>query len=48
MRREYAKTVVARCARIAPAFGFGGIGNSYIRMHGQDAIVHYEEDHADD
>ena len=31
IRGEYAKTVMARSIRIAPAFGFGGLGNAYLR-----------------
>lgn len=31
IRKEYFKTVMARIARIAPAFGIGGITNSKIR-----------------
>jgi len=31
IKTEYFKTVAARCMRILPAFGFGGIGNRYIR-----------------
>lgn len=31
VRREYAKSVGARIARIVPAFGFGGVGNRYFR-----------------
>ncbi|RLO06877.1 hypothetical protein DYB28_000759 [Aphanomyces astaci] len=29
--REYLKSTAARIGRIAPAFGFGGIGNRYVR-----------------
>jgi len=29
--KHYNKSVAARMARIAPAFGFGGIGNTYFR-----------------
>lgn len=29
--KEYLKSTVARIGRIGPAFGFGGIGNAYIR-----------------
>mmetsp|Transcript_65902 Transcript_65902/g.185483 ORF Transcript_65902/g.185483 Transcript_65902/m.185483 type:complete len:275 (+) Transcript_65902:60-884(+) len=32
IRKVYVQTVSARIARIAPAFGFGGIGNTYFRQ----------------
>jgi hypothetical protein len=31
VKREYVKSVAARMGRIAPAFGFGGLGNAYLR-----------------
>ncbi|CAK4082899.1 unnamed protein product [Aphanomyces euteiches] len=31
LSREYVKSTAARIGRIAPAFGFGGIGNKFIR-----------------
>jgi hypothetical protein len=31
VKKEYLKSVSARVGRIAPAFGFGGIGNTYIK-----------------
>lgn len=34
VKKEYAKSVAARCMRIAPAFGFGGIGNAALRNYG--------------
>lgn len=35
IRQEYVKSVVARIARILPAFGFGGILNTYLRRSGR-------------
>jgi hypothetical protein len=31
VRSEYAKSVAARIARIGPAFGLGGVGNTAFR-----------------
>jgi isoleucyl-tRNA synthetase len=31
IRKEYFKSALARIGRIGPAFGFGGVGNSYLR-----------------
>jgi len=31
IQKEYFKTVAARCGRILPAFGFGGVGNTFFR-----------------
>ncbi|CEG38829.1 uncharacterized protein PHALS_08880 [Plasmopara halstedii] len=31
IQREYVKSVLARIGRIGPAFGIGGVGNSYVR-----------------
>ncbi|CAO3615595.1 unnamed protein product [Cunninghamella blakesleeana] len=33
IRKEYFKSALARIGRIGPAFGFGGIGNTFIRDH---------------
>lgn len=38
IRRDYAKSTIARIARIGPAFGFGGIGNRYLRAAGRNAM----------
>jgi len=37
--KEYVKTVLARMARILPAFGVGGVVNKYIRKSGRDYLV---------
>lgn len=34
IRKEYVKTVLARMARIFPAFGVGGVLNKYVRKNG--------------
>ncbi|KAI8876179.1 hypothetical protein K501DRAFT_201020 [Backusella circina FSU 941] len=31
IKKEYVKSTFARVSRIGPAFGFGGVGNTYIR-----------------
>lgn len=31
IKKEYVKSTLARIGRIGPAFGIGGVGNSYIR-----------------
>ncbi|CAO3619755.1 unnamed protein product [Cunninghamella echinulata] len=33
IQKEYFKSALARIGRIGPAFGFGGIGNTWIRNH---------------
>ncbi|KAG0180855.1 hypothetical protein DFQ28_000327 [Apophysomyces sp. BC1034] len=33
VRSLYFKTTMARCARIGPAFGIGGVGNAYLRSY---------------
>ncbi|KAF7724311.1 hypothetical protein EC973_001157 [Apophysomyces ossiformis] len=33
IRSLYFKTTLARCARIGPAFGIGGVGNTYFRSY---------------
>jgi hypothetical protein len=38
VKREYAKTAVARMARIFPAFGIGGVVNKYIRKTGNECL----------
>ncbi|KAG2173120.1 hypothetical protein INT43_004493 [Umbelopsis isabellina] len=38
IRREYVKSVLARVARIAPAFGIGGVGNNYVRSYRQQFL----------
>jgi len=40
IKREYVKSVLARVARIAPAFGIGGIGNSYVRSYRQQILAY--------
>lgn len=43
IRQEYVKTVMARIARILPAFGIGGIVNKYLRMSGKEFLrSHYK------
>jgi hypothetical protein len=37
--REYVKTVLARMARILPAFGVGGVVNKQIRSSGRQYLV---------
>lgn len=37
--REYVKTVLARMARILPAFGVGGVVNKYVRKEGRSWLV---------
>jgi len=37
--REYVKTVLARQARIFPAFGIGGVVNKAIRKSGKEALL---------
>jgi hypothetical protein len=39
IRREYVKSVLARVARIAPAFGVGGVGNAYVRSYRQQILA---------
>lgn len=39
VRREYIKSTLARMARIAPAFGVGGVGNSYIRSYRKQILA---------
>jgi hypothetical protein len=39
VRGEYIKSVTARMARILPAFGFGGVGNSRIRTMGRQYLA---------
>lgn len=41
--KHYTKSVVARMARIAPAFGFGGIGNTYFRNHYRSRLTAFAE-----
>jgi hypothetical protein len=38
IKGEYGKTVLARIARIGPAFGFGGIGNTYLRTEWHESV----------
>lgn len=38
IKREYVKTVLARMARIFPAFGIGGVVNKYVRKTGNEAL----------
>lgn len=38
IQREYVKTVLARMARIFPAFGIGGVVNKYVRKTGNAAL----------
>ncbi len=35
IRREYTKTALARIARIFPAYGIGGVTNSFLRSTGR-------------
>jgi hypothetical protein len=39
IKREYAKTVLARMSRILPAYGFGGIINSHLRKSGKEYLA---------
>jgi hypothetical protein len=42
IRQEYVKTMLARMARIFPAFGIGGVVNKYIRKEGNEMLrAHY-------
>lgn len=42
IRQEYVKTVLARIARILPAFGIGGVINKYLRRSGRKYLqTHY-------
>ena len=38
IKREYTKTVLARMARILPAFGVGGVINKHVRGSGVTAL----------
>lgn len=38
IKKEYFKSSLARIARIGPAFGIGGVGNSYIRSIRNDVL----------
>ncbi|TMW69336.1 hypothetical protein Poli38472_001492 [Pythium oligandrum] len=38
VQREYIKSVFARIARIGPAFGIGGVGNTYCRQRLRTAL----------
>lgn len=38
IKREYFKTVLARMARILPAFGIGGVVNKYVRKTGNQML----------
>lgn len=44
LRREYVKTCCARFLRILPAFGFGGIGNTWLREHYNAWCLEAEEE----
>lgn len=39
VQREYLKSAVARIGRIGPAFGIGGVGNTYCREHLRSAFA---------
>ena len=39
VRSHYASIVTARVARIAPAFGIGGIGNTYFRELWRNSLL---------
>ncbi len=44
IKQEYVKTVLARMARIFPAFGIGGVVNKYVRNSGNEKLIaHYTE-----
>ena len=40
IRREYAKTTIARMARVLPAFGAGGLLNKHLRSLAHEAEAH--------
>jgi hypothetical protein len=39
IKREYVKTLLARMARIFPAYGIGGVVNKYIRKHSNNYLL---------
>ncbi|KAI8365266.1 uncharacterized protein BYT42DRAFT_505818 [Radiomyces spectabilis] len=39
IRKEYFKSTLARCARIGPAFGIGGVGNTFARSI-RNQVIH--------
>lgn len=41
IKQEYVKTMLARMARIFPAFGVGGVVNKYIRKEGNELLRAY-------
>lgn len=47
VRNNYTSIVTARVARIAPAFGIGGIGNTYFRDLWRDRVLEKELDLVD-
>eukprot|EP00978_Attheya_sp_CCMP212_P019823 scaffold56037_cov45-Attheya_sp.AAC.2 len=42
LAQNYTSIVVARIARIAPAYGIGGIGNTYFRNAWRSSLIHRE------
>lgn len=41
VKQEYLKTVLARMARIFPAFGIGGVVNKYVRKTGNEKLFEH-------
>jgi hypothetical protein len=47
IRREYTKTLLARIGHIFPAYGIGGVMNSYIRKTGMEYVHRWREEAVD-